>query len=77
MSVNQILKAAREMREAARYWEPESRTDAEHAAWPQNKEAAQRYLDALKAWDDLIESMPKFDTGDPYVIGVHGPAPRP
>lgn len=77
MSVNRIIKAAQEMREAAQYWKSPAKIDAEYASWPKNRAAAQRFLDALKAWDDLIDELPKFDDGNPYIVGVHGPAPLP
>jgi hypothetical protein len=53
-----LIAAAREMREAARCWETISHHTVAFGSWSQNRTAAQRFLDALAAWDHTVQPWP-------------------
>ena len=58
MDISTVLAAGDELRDAAQYWKAGSKIDAAYGSWPQNRAAAQRFLDALKAWDALMDTVP-------------------
>lgn len=58
-----LISAAQEMREAVRYLEVEAGCLMQFGAWPENRAKAQRFIDALAAWDALVVSDDRTPTG--------------
>lgn len=50
-----LISAAQEIREAIRHLEVEVGYTVRFGAWPQNVAKAQRLLDALAAWDKIVQ----------------------